>query len=128
MQIKPLFLATLVFWAACAQAQTTGGLDGTWAGTVKEANGSQTEVQLKFSGEVGTWHIYGQGVRSRNACAGVDLPIIVKSSSATDLAIQIEGGKLIRGCLNQAATFKSTDGKTLEGAFADGRAVSLTRK
>jgi hypothetical protein len=52
----------------------------------------------------------------------------VIAPSATDLSIKIDGAKVLQGCLDQTATFKLADGKSLEGALGDGRPVTLSRK
>ncbi|MFN7855972.1 MAG: hypothetical protein ACK5OA_05245 [Acidovorax sp.] len=97
---------------------------------MKETNGNQTQVELKVANAAGAWRMTGASgasSRNQNPCAKRDLPISVRTNSATDLVIQIEGAQVIRGCLNQTASFKSADGNSLEGSFADGRVVNLKR-
>lgn len=131
MRMKIGLLATaLVFFATAAKTQTTETLEGVWVGTVKEVNGQQTQVELKLTTAAGTWRMMNTsaGNSSRNPCANKDLPVTIKSSSATELVLQIEGAKVLRGCLNQAVSLQSADTKSLTGSFADGRMVNLIRQ
>ncbi|MFN9728322.1 MAG: hypothetical protein ACK543_12570 [Acidovorax sp.] len=130
MRLHTALLTSLVFVGTSTHSQTRASLDGSWAGTVKETNGNQTQVELKVANAAGAWRITlasGAPSRNQNPCANRDLPISVRTNSATDLVIQIEGAQVIRGCLNQTASFKSADGNSLEGSFADGRVVNLKR-
>lgn len=122
-----LALATLI--SGSASAQTPAPMHGKWAGTAKSQGGAELAVELLLAETGSSWRFVRQGSQGRNnPCLDKDFPVIVLSQSATDLSIKIDGSKVLQGCLDQTAAFKTADGKSLDGTLGDGRPVSLSRK
>jgi len=126
---KPVLFCTLAVLAAAATSQTAGSFSGKWAGSTKSMDGGDLAVDLVLIEGAGTWRFVRQGNQGKNnPCLEKDFPVVVVSQSASELSLKIDGAKVLQGCMDQSATFKSADGKLLEGTLADGRPVSLTRK
>lgn len=128
MSRKTLLLGCLGALATTALAQQPAPLQGKWVGFMKGQGLGELNVELVVAESGGSWRFYPRGNSGlRNPCVGKEFPIVVKSQNATDLVFEIKGSQVMQGCIDQAATLKSTDGKTLEGALGDGRSVSLAR-
>jgi hypothetical protein len=46
----------------------------------------------------------------------------------SELTFAIQGEKVLDGCINESATLKVVDAKTLKGTLTDGRSMTLVRK
>ena len=125
--------ASLAIWlaifSASALAQQPAPLHGKWLGVIKGQGGGELSVELVLAETGSTWRFLPRGNQGhRNPCVGREFPVVLKSQTATELSFEIRGAQILQGCINQTATLTSTDGKTLEGSLADGRAVSLSRE
>ncbi len=110
-------------------AQQTSSLAGKWSGVMTTQKGVEVGVELALTEAGGTWHMSIRGGMGRqNPCLRRDFPVAVKSQSATELTMHINGASVLRGCIDATATLTSTDGKHLEGTLDDGRSVKLTRR
>lgn len=90
--------------------------------------GGTVAVDLLITETGGTWRMSTTGQKShRNPCFGQDLPVVLRSQSATELSIDINGTAFLRGCITTTATLNSIDGKNLEGVLTDGRHVKFSR-
>ncbi len=113
-----------------AIAQQAPSYDGTWKGTHKIKTGSELNVQVTIKGQSGTWQWERKSGKWSWPCAGHEFPIVMQSSTPTELTIRIEANEEIKGCPVSVVSLKlADDNRTLEGAFLkSGTAVKLTRQ
>jgi hypothetical protein len=124
--VKAYIAAAILLLAFPAQAQQTATLLGTWSGTYK-GRGSELGVTMIVKETGGTWTFSPIGATGqRNPCVGKSLPVVVKSRTDTELVIEIEGARVLQGCLDATVRLRS-GGKTLRGLMEDGRSVTLAR-
>ncbi len=107
-------------------------LSGKWRGTLETKSGTAPmELYVVIKGRTGTLRMSlsarALGSGRLGACYDRDLPLEVVEPTDTDVVLDVQGAKVLQGCLNQKARLKLVDGKTLEGTLADGRAMKLTR-
>jgi hypothetical protein len=124
-------LAVLVgtVMSSTAVAQQPHPFVGEWEGTMKTQKADELEVKVVLTASGGTWRFYGKGMPSRkNPCVGRDFPIEVKSSTDKRIVFKVSGASVLKGCVDDVATLNATDDKALQGALADGRKISLTRR
>ncbi len=113
-----------------AIAQQGNTLMGNWVGTMQGLSGNQLNVELTLGESSGVFLMRpprGNAGRS-NQCFGKDFPVSVSSQSSSEAAIEIKGASVLPGCIDQSVTFKSADGKSMEGVLPDGRQIRLSRK
>jgi hypothetical protein len=129
MRIAHVITLCAVLISLPSAAQQTDSLVGKWSGVMTTQKGAEVGVELTLTDSGGTWHMSMRGGMGRqNPCLGRDLPVVVKSQSATALTMDISGASVLRGCIDATATLTSADGKRLEGTLDDGRSVKLTRR
>jgi len=125
-------LASLICLALVqsAIAQQGNGLAGNWVGTMPGLSGNQLGVELAIAESGGTFRMKppSGNVGRNNPCFGRDFPVTIVSQSASEAVVQINGSALLPGCIDQTVTFKSADGKSMEGSLPDGRQIKLNRK
>ena len=125
--MKGFLPIAILLLALPAQAQQTSTLLGNWSGTFK-GRGSELGVAMTVKATGGTWTFLPSGATGqRNPCVGKALPVVVKSRTDTELVIEIEGARVLQGCLDANVRLRSPNGKSLAGLFEDGRSVSLSR-
>jgi len=119
---------TLFLVASIAHAQQST-FDGKWTGPATSSTAGQIQVNLTIKKASGTLR-YAQKVNyvTIDQCAERDLPVVVESQSSSEMTISIKGDTVLKGCINETATLKLVDGKTLESTLKDGRTMKLTRK
>ena len=121
--------AGVLVGALVCSAQQSPAYAGKWVGLMSTQAGGQLAVELLLTEAGGMWRMSPHGNSGRNnSCLGKDFPVSVKSSAPTELVIQVNGSKVLQGCLDETASFKSVDWKALEGTLSDGRTVKLERK
>jgi len=119
--------ALLCLFASAAHAQSP--YQGKWTGTATASNGSQVRVDVtidKAGGKLRTSP--QQNYTSIDQCHNRDIPLTVESQTDTELVVSIKGEKVLKGCINETATLKLIDPKTLQSTLQDGRTMKLTRK
>ena len=85
-------------------------------------------LEVVLTGTSGTWRMTSMtGPGRNNPCLGRELPVVILAQSDNELNLEVQGGKVIQGCLDQTASLKLIDPKTLDGALKDGRPVKLSR-
>lgn len=124
------FLFVGALFVALAIAQEAPSYDGTWKGSQKAKTGRDLEVELVIKGQSGTWQWERMSGKWSWPCAGHEFPIVMQSSTATELTFRIEGEKEIKGCGEPVVSLKFVDGnRSLEGTFEkSGSPVKLTRQ
>lgn len=113
-----------------AWAQDSTPYDGKWRATYKTQSGGSATAELALQGSKGTWKYVSNRKHQANtyACLDQEFPVVVQSSSPSELKFAIDASKVIRGCKDRHVTVKLLDGKNLEGQFGDGAALTLTRE
>lgn len=112
-----------------AFSQQVNSFQGKWAGTMVAKNGGEVSIELVINEAAGTWRLIARGMQGKNnQCFGKNFPVKVISHSETGLELDIDGASVLQGCIDQTATLKSSDNKTLEGALRDGRTVKVVRQ
>jgi hypothetical protein len=124
-----LFVAVFIATASSAAvSQQAGPFQGKWSGSMPGQSENQLGVELEVGDTTGTWRMTPQGNWGlKNPCFKRLFPVTVTSQSTTELRIEINGAKVLQGCMNQSAFFKQVDANTLEGELGDGRLVKLSR-
>lgn len=118
----------LFLFASLAHAQPAS-YQGKWTGTVTASNGSQIRVNVTIAKDGGTLRTSpGSNTVTIDQCHDRDIPIIVQSQTASELTVAIKGASVLKGCIDETATLKLIDPKTLQSTLQDGRVVKLTRK
>lgn len=130
MMTQKLSLLFIAAVASAAVAQQSGPMDGKWSGTLKTRDGHEVATVLVVSAAGSTWQMLTQGATKgqRNPCREKQFPVTVTSQSASELALEIRGASVIKGCIDTKGVLKSTDGKTLHGTLEDGKEINLSRK
>lgn len=120
--------AALFLFASIACAQQTS-YQGKWTGLATGSNGSKIQVDLTIANAGGTLRTspYSNYV-TIDQCHNRDIPVVVQSQTESELIIAIKGGTVLKGCIDETATLKLIDPKTLQSTLQDGRTMKLTRK
>ncbi len=127
MRPNSTIFGLLILGAVTVNAQQQPTIDGKWTGTVPNLQGNPLNIEVVLQGQSGSWRMTPQsGPGRNNPCFGRELPITV-TQSESQVTIEILGDKVIQGCMNQTASMKLLDPKTLEGALKDGRPIKLSR-
>lgn len=121
----------LMSLCVAAWAQDAGPYAGTWIGTMKSKVGGEVRVDLVLQGAAGTWRMSTPDRTARgrvNPCLERDFPVAVASQGDGQLQFDVQGDKVIKGCVDQRATLSGSGADRLEGQLNDGRALSFTRR
>jgi hypothetical protein len=124
-------ILALMALAGAAWSQDAGPFAGKWIGTMTVQSGRKVQVDLELQDAGGTWHMStpDRPGRSRgNPCLGLDMPLVVVAQSQDELQFDVQGGKVIKGCIDERATLTTNDGKSLQGQLSDGRALTFSRR
>lgn len=114
-----------LLWLSAAVAAQAVSYDGNWRASFKSARGADRGGTVVLAGETGTWDME---VSNRNdPCAGRAYPVAVQKATADELVFEVSRAKVLTGCATSIMSFKRVDDKTLEGAFEDGRKLTLTK-
>lgn len=128
---RMLGFAALLVLCNVARAQDAGPYAGAWVGTMKTQVGGEARIDLVLKGVAGTWRMStpGRTARARaNPCLERDFPVVVVAQGDGQLQFDIEGGKVIKGCIDHRATLTAADDNTLQGRLSDGRTLSFSRR
>ncbi|MBV8036532.1 hypothetical protein [Roseateles sp.] len=127
MRTSTKFASLLVLFTSFASAQQST-FDGKWSGPATSPSAGQIQVNLTIAKGSGTMR-YAQKVNytTVDQCANRDIPVSVVSQTASEMVIAIQGAKVLKGCIDETATLKLVDGKTLQSTLKDGRAMTLAR-
>lgn len=121
----------LLAWPPALWAQDAGPYAGQWVGTMKSQAGGEVKVDLMLQGAAGTWRMSTPdrpGRARANPCLERDLPVALVAQTAQEVQFDVQGAKVVKGCIDHRATLTTIDGKTLQGRLADGRALTFTRR
>jgi hypothetical protein len=122
-------VASILLLIASAAAAQTASYQGKWSGHATASNGSEIRIDLTITESGGTLRTTpSKNYVTIDQCHDRDIPVVVQSQTASELTVAIQGGKVLRGCLDETATLTLIDPKTLQGTLKDGRSVKLTRK
>ncbi len=120
--------SSLFLIASIVHAQQPA-FQGKWTGTAATSTGSPVQVDLVIANAGGTLRLsQSAGYVTRDQCLDRDLPVAVNSQTETELVVEIKGSTVLRGCIDETATLKLIDGKTLQSTLKDGRTMKLVRK
>ncbi|WP_077035709.1 hypothetical protein [Pelomonas sp. KK5] len=110
-------------------AHAQSGFQGKWVGTAAKATGEPVQIQLVIAKAGGTLRLeQAQGYVTRDQCLDRDIPVTVNSQTESELNVSIKGNTVLKGCIDETATLKLVDGKTLQGTLQDGRTMKLVKK
>lgn len=115
----------LCFVAAGAFAQTPNPHNGTWKLSIDSDQRAGIEGSVDVKDDAGTWATNAHD--QRDACAGREAPIIVRSASAEELVFRVMRSKVLSGCPDFTLTMKRVGDGRLEGAMRNGWTVRMTR-
>jgi hypothetical protein len=128
MRISHTAAAVLFVLASSVHAQPSP-YDGKWAGFATSSTGAEVRVELKLGKDGGSVRFAQMmNYTTIDQCAERDLPVVVESHTPSALTISIKGGAVLKGCLEETATLKVLDNKTLQGTLKDGRSMKLSRE
>ena len=123
--------STLVLFASLAvHAADAPSLKGKWTGTINNAKGEPVQVQMTVTDATHGILRLAQsgGYVTRDECLDRDIPVVVTAQSASELTVDIKGDSVLKGCINESATLKIIDAKTVQSTLKDGRTMTLNRK
>lgn len=124
-----LAISLLALTDASALAQDASAYDGKWAATFVNPAGRENAAEVTISDAGGTWRdIDRRNERKVDKCNGKEFPIDVKARSAAKIVFRVAASTVLRECRDRHVTLRPVDGKSLEGTFADGRSIRLTRQ
>lgn len=122
-------VASILFLIAAAAHAQTASYQGKWTGHATASNGSEIRIDLTIKEAGGTLRTsLSKNYVTVDPCFDRDIPVVVQSQTESELTVAIQGGKVLRGCIDETATLKLIDAKTLQGTLKDGRSVKLMRK
>ena len=124
-------IAAMVVLPGIAWPQDAGPYAGKWVGTMTTKAGGDVRVDLVLEGASGHWRMSTPDgtARSRvNPCLERDFPLVLTAQADGQLQFDIEGGKVINGCIDARATLNASGDNALQGRLGDGRALSFTRR
>ena len=111
--------------ASSTSPPKSSAYDGAWHGVFTSRNNRQVQVNLIVAGSAGSWTYVRSGMYS-DPCAGPELPIVVKSSTPTELRLVIDGESAVKGCGKSRVTLKpGADNQTLEGRIGGQNGVEV---
>lgn len=120
--------SALFLFASIACAQQTS-YQGKWTGLATASNGSQIRVDLTIANAGGILRTSPHAnYVTIDQCHNRDIPVVVESQTESEMTIAIKGGTVLKGCIDETATLKLIDPKTLQSTLKDGRTMKLTRK
>ena len=100
--------------------------DGKWIVHIDGFNRISTEVVLTDG--KGTFTTYASGVIAKNdPCMNKRLPIVVKAASDTEVAVDIDGNSVLKGCLSGSFVLHPGADGTWTGTLPAGTAMTWTR-
>ncbi|MFT7776502.1 hypothetical protein [Roseateles sp.] len=124
-----LKLASLLLLAATFAHAQQPSFQGTWTGQAVSGTGSQVRVVLTIAGNGGKLRLSPSvNYVTTDQCHDRDIPVVVEAQTESELTFAIQGEKVLHGCINESATLKVVDAKTLKGTLKDGRSMTLVRK
>ena len=101
--------------------------DGKWSVHIDRMIHGSTEVVLTDG--AGTYTTYASGTYAKeNPCANKRLPAVVKAASDTEVTIAVDGNSVLKGCYTGNIVLHPAADGSWTGAFADGTAMTWTRK
>jgi hypothetical protein len=125
---KQLLTVAAILVALSAFAQTKNIYDGNWTVKWTNANGIGRQAHLNLASDSGTYKASPFVQRGRpNQCETVEQPVKVEKASPEELVVAINASKGMVGCPDNKLTLRKVDEATLQGHFAGGTAVTLTR-
>jgi hypothetical protein len=110
-------------------AQETGNHVGEWRATYL-TSGVETEANITITATGGEWHEFlGSGRRQKEfPCLGKTLPVTIKRSTPSELALPAEASVVAPGCLNHNIVVHPVDDNTLKGEFKVGKPIVMVRR
>lgn len=113
----------------CVMAQQAGAINGSWTANYHTRDSGEREADVVISDKSGSWRDIRKGSQGKkNGCLDKAFPLSVTGETNAQIKIAINSASVIEGCNNRHVTLKAADDNTLEGTFADGRAVKLIRR
>ena len=116
-------IAALV--TSVATAQDASSLAGEWTAKYVGRNGRPIQAEVSISGSGGSWQSLSRS--TENPCNGKKFPLLVASQGADAVTLTVKASEVIAGCSDHVLDLKRIDAKTLEGTFATGTKVVLSR-
>lgn len=124
-----LAIFLLALTGASALAQDASTYVGNWTATFVGPSGRDSAAEVTLSEAGGAWRdMDRRNERKVDKCNGKDFPIDVKARSAAKIVFRVAASTVLRDCRDRNVTLRPVDDKTLEGTFANGRPVRLTRR
>lgn len=111
--------------AAGAFAQTPNPYNGTWKLSIDSDRRTGIEGSVEVKDDGGAWKTISHD--QRDACAGREAPIAVRSASAEELVFRVMRSQVLSGCPDFTVTMKRVDEGRLEGVMRNGWTVRMTR-
>ena len=97
MNTSKFIVFSIVLLCLPAISQQSTSLVGKWSGVMSTQKGGEVSVELDVAETGGTWRMSMPGGKGRsNPCLGRDIPVAIKSLSATELSIAINGASVIK--------------------------------
>ena len=120
--------SSLLLFVSLAHADQPA-YQGKWTGSATNSTGAQVQVALEIKQTAGKLRLsQSSGYVTRDECLDRDIPVAITSQTDSEMIIAIQGEKALRGCIDETATLKLVDPKTLQATLKDGRSMKLTHK
>ncbi|KQP14707.1 hypothetical protein [Pseudorhodoferax sp. Leaf267] len=120
------WIATLLLCAAQAALAQPNPFEGQWTARFKTF-GQDREAKLDVQPPGGTWQVLYLPAGA-DICFKLKAPIEVLRSTSDEMEFVVQRSKTLAGCADiKPIVLRRIDDKTLEGAFADGIPLRLTR-
>src|SRR5579864_4433361 len=88
--------------AAASPAIAVSGFDGNWAISFGQLAMYGVSGEAAFSDGKGSLRFFGGGAASNNnPCLNKRLPAVIKSVTDSEVEIDVDGGKILTGCLTE---------------------------
>jgi hypothetical protein len=127
LKIISALITYTILEAAHAQMPS---LDGSWSGTMEGLNGTNLQTEVAISQGGGTIKIRPPaGLSGRNnMCMNKEFPLSVIQVENALPTIQVQGAKVMAGCIDAAIKVTSIEEQELKASFPDGRSIVLRKR
>lgn len=119
----------LVLLPLCTAAQEAANFNGSWTASYHTVDSGERVADVIIADSGGSWRDLRNGSQGKkNGCLEKVFPLIVAGQHTAKVKIAVNSSGVMPSCVDRHVTLKAVDKNTLEGTFADGRAIKLVRQ
>lgn len=123
--MRCLILSLSLGLSGAAWGQDTTPYEGSWTAKWTTQNHVPAEGAVVVKGMAGTFKRLGRA--GRDPCPFLSAPIEVTVATADTLSFTVLRSQALQGCTDSTLTLQRVEANRLQGSFASGVAIELTR-